>query len=78
MGNSDFLVKEPSFIDGAARSIDLFGDFDDYCTSSTPEEADARALFHDIAALREDASIALAATKQKATRSSGTQSKSGS
>lgn len=78
MGNSDFLVKEPTFIDGAARSIDLFGDFDNYDISGTPEEADARALFHDIAALREDASAALAATKQKVTRSSAKRSKSGS
>jgi len=78
MGNSDFLVKEPSFLDGAARSIDLFGDFDDYNISATPEEADARALYHDIAALREDASAAFAVTKQKVTRSSAKRSKSGS
>lgn len=78
MGHSDFLVKDPTFIDGAARSIDLFGDFDDYNISGTPEEADARALFHDIAALREDASVAFAATKQKVNQSSAKRSKRGS
>lgn len=65
MGNSDFLFKMPSFVDGAARTIDLFGDFDNYNVSKDGQEADAKAFYHDIAALREDAAKALALTKEK-------------
>jgi len=44
---SDFLFAQPSFISGAARVIDLWGQFDDYNRSDTPAEADAKALAAD-------------------------------
>ena len=65
MGNSDFLFKMPGFVDGMARSIDLFGSFDDYNGSSTPEEADAKALYQDLSALKDDSDIVLNEIKEK-------------
>ena len=50
MGNkvkSDFLFAQPSFASGAARVFDLFGQFDEYNRSETPEEADAKAIASD-------------------------------
>jgi hypothetical protein len=44
---SDFLFAQPSFASGAARSLDLWGQFDDYNISATPEEADAAAIASD-------------------------------
>lgn len=41
------LCAQPSWLSGAARTLDLFGVFDSYTVSSTPEEADARALWGD-------------------------------
>ncbi len=41
---SDFLFAQPSFASGAARVFDLWGQFDDYNRSSTPSEADAKAI----------------------------------
>ncbi len=32
MGNSDFLVAQPSFLTGMARSIDMFGQLTDTIT----------------------------------------------
>ncbi len=43
----DFLVAMPSWLSGAARSIDVAGLFDEYNDSHTIEEADAKALFCD-------------------------------
>lgn len=37
----------PSWLSGAARSLDLAGQFDEYNDSQTTEAADARALFCD-------------------------------
>ena len=37
----------PSWLSGAARSLDLAGQFDEYNDSATTEAADARALFCD-------------------------------
>ncbi len=50
MGNkvkSDFLFAQPSLVAGAARVFDLFGQFDDYNSSDTPQEADAKAIASD-------------------------------
>ena len=50
MGNkvkSDFLFAQPSFASGVARVFDLFGQFDEYNRSETPEEADAKAIAAD-------------------------------
>jgi hypothetical protein len=44
---SDFLFAEPSFMSGAGRIIDLWGQFDDYNRSDTPAEADAKAIASD-------------------------------
>jgi hypothetical protein len=44
---SGFLFAEPSFLSGAARSLDLFGLFDAYNISKTTREADALALASD-------------------------------
>ena len=44
---SDFLFAQPSFASGAARVLDLWGEFDDYNRSETPAEADAKAIAAD-------------------------------
>jgi hypothetical protein len=44
---SDFLFAEPSFMSGAGRIVDLWGQFDDYNRSDTPAEADAKAIASD-------------------------------
>lgn len=43
----DFLFAMPSWLSGAARSLDLEGQFDEYNESPTGEIADANALFAD-------------------------------
>jgi hypothetical protein len=68
MGESDFLFKMPSFLDGAARSIDLFGSFDDYNGSEAPAEADVKAFYHDMQALRKDANEAMVKLKDEAAK----------
>ena len=49
MGNlrTDYLVAQPSFWSGMARVLDLWGLFDAYNESTTPEEADALAMYLD-------------------------------
>ena len=44
---TDFLIAQPSLLSGTARIFDLFGTFDDYNSSSSPGEADARAMNND-------------------------------
>lgn len=44
---SDFLFAQPSGLFGAARLLDLGGNFDSYNRSRTGEEADQRALTSD-------------------------------
>ncbi len=44
---TDFLFASPSFLEGAARTIDIFGNFDTYNRSESPEEADFRAISND-------------------------------
>ena len=44
---TDFLFAQPSFWSGAARLLDLWGKFDNYNVSQSPEEADMRALYSD-------------------------------
>ena len=44
---STFLFVEPSFWTGAGRICDLWGGFDLYSFSPTPDIADARALYAD-------------------------------
>ena len=44
---TDFLFAMPTWLSGAARTLDLAGQFDDYNESATEQAADARALFGD-------------------------------
>ena len=43
----DFLYSRPSFLDGAARVLDLFGVFRRYDRPENEEQVDARALYDD-------------------------------
>lgn len=56
---STFLFSIPSFTDGIASVIDLFGTLPEYNTSSSPENADNRAVNADFMALQSDANVAL-------------------
>jgi len=51
---SSFLVIEPSAFRGLARTLDLWGQLDDYNSSSTGAEADALAARADALALQSD------------------------
>jgi hypothetical protein len=51
---TDALFARPSFVSGAARALDLGGTFDDYNRSRNEEDADARALKGDWAAVGSD------------------------
>lgn len=44
---SDFLFAQPSGLSGCARTIDLFGTFDEYNNSDTTLEADTKAIASD-------------------------------
>lgn len=44
---TDILFARSSFLSGVARVLDIFGTFDRYNVSRTPEEADARAIASD-------------------------------
>lgn len=49
-----FLSATPSFLFGAARIGDVGGVFDVYNASSSPEEADSRAIHSDWSIVGED------------------------
>jgi hypothetical protein len=51
---SDFLFAQPSFASGLARTLDLFGQFDQYNISATPSEADSKALAADWIVIGQD------------------------
>jgi hypothetical protein len=44
---SGFLYADPSFLSGLGRTLDLHGLYDAYNASTTPLEADARAVAAD-------------------------------
>jgi hypothetical protein len=44
---TDYLFAQPSFASGAARVLDLWGTFDEYNRSATPQEADGKAIAAD-------------------------------
>jgi len=44
---TDFLFAQPSLASGIARTLDLWGQFDEYNRSETPDEADAKAIASD-------------------------------
>ena len=55
---SDYLFAQPSFLEGVARNMDIFGTLEVYNTSKSAKGADCRAQKEDIAALRNDMRIA--------------------
>jgi hypothetical protein len=42
-----FLFANPSFINGTAHLLDLWGTYDSYNRKRTPQDADALALYAD-------------------------------
>ena len=46
-GSSDFLFARPSFLEGMGRVLDFGNTLNEYNSSSSPAEADARALRAD-------------------------------
>lgn len=57
-----FLFATPSFFSGMARVFDLFGQFDAYNTSKTPELADSKALYCDFRVVGQDLRHAMEVT----------------
>ena len=51
---TDFLFARPSFGSGVARTLDLWGTFDEYNHSETPAEADATAIASDWSIVGQD------------------------
>ena len=56
---SDYLFAHPSFLSGAARSLDLGGIFDSYNESQSPQKADERAMRSDWSAVGSELRLAL-------------------
>ena len=48
---SDFLFARPSSLSGVARILDFGGTFDQYNVSANDDEADAKAMYADFAAV---------------------------
>jgi hypothetical protein len=64
MGRSDFLFARPNFLGGVATSIDLGATLVQYNESSSPEEADLRALKNDWCVVGEDMVVAIASFEE--------------
>ena len=60
---SNFLFAKPSLFSGAARTLDVFATFDEYNSSSSPEEADTRALESDWGVVGQDLTKAVKKVK---------------
>ncbi len=60
---TDFLFAQPSFASGAARTLDLWAQFDDYNRSETGAEADAKAIAADWLVVGQDMFEALEASE---------------
>lgn len=56
---SDYLYARPSFIEGAARMVDVSGSLNTYNYSRNGAEADARAICQDWSAIGHDVYVAL-------------------
>lgn len=67
---SDFLFAMPSWLSGAARVLDLAGQFDEYNESRDESAADARALFCDWRIVGESLLDAVTAFQREATQDS--------
>lgn len=63
---SDFLFAQPSFLSGAGRVIDLWGQFDEYNRSETPAEADGKAIAADWLVVGQDIQDAMDASPAEA------------
>lgn len=66
----DFLVAMPSWLSGAARSLDVAGLFDEYNDSHTVEAADAKALFCDWRLIGETVFAAMSTFRRESQSSS--------
>jgi hypothetical protein len=62
---SNYLFSMPSFLSGAARTLDLAGQFDEYNSSPSPMVADARALASDMIAVGQDLRSAMVSGGQE-------------
>ena len=62
--STDFLFAQPSFLSGAARTMDAFATFDRYNTSDTPTEADMRAIASDWGMVGQDLSTVVGKPKK--------------
>lgn len=51
---SNYLFANPSFLSGAARTLDLWGTIDGYNESLTPRQADSLAIYSDWLAVGKD------------------------
>jgi hypothetical protein len=57
---TDFLVAQPNFMSGVARTLDLTGSFDSYNYSRSSHDADERALSADWQVVGQDLSRVMA------------------
>ena len=58
------LFAEPSFVEGAARIIDLGNTMQEYNESKTPQEADIDALKNDWRAVGQDLMLSITTYEQ--------------
>jgi hypothetical protein len=56
---TDFLFAQPSFGSGVARTLDLWGTFDEYNQSESPADADSTAIAADWCVVGQDLYSAL-------------------
>ena len=56
---SDILFARPSFLEGIARNLDLFGILNNYNYSRDTAEADLKAMRSDLEALKHDFDVGL-------------------
>lgn len=62
---SDFHFARPSALFGQARFFDFSGSFDEYDSSDTPDEADAKAMYADWAAVGDTINIVISEHLEK-------------
>lgn len=48
------FYSDPSFVKGTARTVSIFGGLDEYVTSASPKDADAKAIRSDWEAVGKD------------------------
>jgi hypothetical protein len=66
LAQTDFLFAQPSFSSGIARTLDLWGTFDDYNRCDTTAEADAVAIAADWRVVGQDLYDAMDEVKRDA------------